>query len=73
MIHLVKHDYDTDQLVNVVVAECGATALILPDATLSPGDFDFVGPDDPRGICDCAPCKLTALAKLRARVMETEK
>ena len=30
-------------VVDVVFAKCGATGIIMPDASLHPDDFDFVG------------------------------
>lgn len=43
LIHYVEH-FDPEPYVSVVVAECGASASIGPDGTVSPVGFDFYGP-----------------------------
>ena len=48
-------DYNPDVAVSVVVALCGATALILPDASVVPETFDFVDPAWPQN-ATCALC-----------------
>lgn len=57
-------DFNPDEAISVVVADCGATALVLPDATLSPADFDFVDPAWPEN-ATCEDCKRSREAKRR--------
>lgn len=54
---------------DVVVAECGATGFILPDASLTPEDFDFAFPNSP--CVNCLPCLKKFQCKGRQTLRQT--
>jgi hypothetical protein len=66
LIHIA--DFNDDVTVSVVIAECGVTAVILPDASVQPADFDFVGPEWPDN-ATCDQCK----RKVETKTTKTQK
>lgn len=50
----LAHAADPDPDGNVVIAKCGAVGYIMPDASLSPIDFDWAFPDSP--CINCLAC-----------------
>lgn len=53
--HIEKTSGDWDAPLTVVVAFCGASAVITDDGAVTPSDFDFVTAEH-RAKADCEPC-----------------
>lgn len=68
--HIVDPDIDSQQAVNVVVAECGEVALIGPDCAVVPTDFDFFSPPHTHR-ARCEACQREHAAKARHRTMRS--
>ncbi len=68
IIHMEKYYLDEggDDEDATIIVYCGKRALIHPNGETTPAGFDFVIPPDPRGLCDCDPCKVSLAAQVAA-------